>query len=182
MFRNALNISDTGDDYRWQWRYRFIIVLLQETFPCLHKSRAHQETIVRAKHYLRISCHLHRWMHYRHHYSVMIQGNVFLRIYVDMYKEKKKTGKNANRNERRINLKIKKQKHEVATSVSFHKNTHATHNTRWRKWGQEGMNRLEVSMSGWRQSSQIICYAVEIDMKWGPRRKARKIKETHNKG
>jgi len=82
-----------------------------------------------------------------------------------MYKEKKKTGKKANRNERQINLKLKKQEDEVTTRVSFHKNTHVTHNTRRRKWGQEGMNRLEVSMSGWRQSSQIICYAVEIDMK-----------------
>jgi len=94
----------------------------------------------------------------------MITGKCFL-ANTDMYKEKKKTGKKANRNERQINLKIKKQEDEVATSVSFHKNTHATHRTRWRKWGQGGMNRLEVSMSGWRQSSQIICYAVEIDMK-----------------
>lgn len=82
-----------------------------------------------------------------------------------MYKEKKKTGKQANRNERQIHLKIKKQEHKVATSVSFHTNTHTTHSTRWRKLGQGGMTRLEVSMSGWRQSSQIICYAVEIDMK-----------------
>jgi len=50
-----------------------------------------------------------------------------------VYKEKKKTGKKANRNERQINFKIKKQKDEVATSVSFHKHTHATHNTKWRK-------------------------------------------------
>jgi hypothetical protein len=39
------------------------------------------------------------------------------------------------------------------------------------------MNSLEVSMRGWRQSSQIICHAVEIDMKWGPRRTARREKE-----
>lgn len=180
MFRNAVNISDTGDGYRWRWRYRFIIVLLQETFPCLHKSRVHQETNVRVKHCLRLLYHLYRWMHYRHHYSVMFAGKCFL-ANTDMHKEKKKKEKKANRNERQIKLKIKKQEDEVATSVSFHKNTHATHNTRWRKWGQEGMNRLEVSMSGRRHSSQIICHAVEIDMKWGPRRKARREKESKRK-
>lgn len=91
--------------------------------------------------------HLRRWMHYRDHYSVMITMKCFL-ANTDMYKEKKKTGKKANRNQRQINSKIKKQEDEVATSVSFRKNTHATHNTRRRKWGQEGMNRLLVSMSG----------------------------------
>ena len=68
-------------------------------------------------------------MHYRHHYSVMFAGKCFL-ANTDMHKEKKKKEKKANRNERQIKLKIKKQEDEVATSVSFHKNTHATHNTR----------------------------------------------------
>jgi hypothetical protein len=68
-------------------------------------------------------------MHYHHHYSVMIAGKCFL-ANTDMYKEKKKTGKEANRKERQINLKINKQEDEVATSVSFHNNRHATHNTR----------------------------------------------------
>jgi hypothetical protein len=62
MFWNALNISDTGEGYRWQWRYRFTILLLQETFPCLHKSRVQQETNVRVKYFHRTMYHLRRWM------------------------------------------------------------------------------------------------------------------------
>jgi hypothetical protein len=51
--------------------------------------------------------------------------------------------------------------------------------------GRRETNALEIGVRGWGQDSRIICYDMEIDIKWGPKRNGGRrmgIKERHNKG